>query len=524
MLKAKIGNTLYEPDEYRQDRENRQDNFNSFNNSNQSGNLSDYFEKFRDNVIGARQIIQSPYGPKKLIYADWTASGRLYRPIERKMAEEVGPYVANTHSEASLTGAVITRAYEDAKAIIKRHVHAGPEDMILFAGTGMTGAVNKLQRMLGLRVPERLKPYLRLPQESRPVIFVTHMEHHSNYIPWAESIGEVVVVSPAPDGSVDPANLERLLIRYLNRPYKAGAFTACSNVTGFETPIHSLARVIHKYGGLCFADYSASAPYVDIDMHPAEPLERLDGILFSPHKFLGGPGTSGVLILDSRLCSSPAPDEPGGGTVTWTDPWGGYRYKQEPEAKEDGGTPGFMQAIRTALCIRLKEEMGTRHMLAREHQLTARLLNSLQDIPGVQILGGSDRNRLGIVSFRAGGTHYNLLVKMLSDRFGVQARGGCSCAGPYGHRLLGIDQGSSRQMSRLVEAGQLYAKPGWIRFSLHPVMTDEEVDVLGYAVRTALMNYHEWKNDYAYEMKTNEWRQRSEGNGAAGLDLLKLVH
>lgn len=464
-----------------------------------------YFRPYRENMIGSDDYFETPFGRKKLLYADWTASGRLYRPIEQRMAEEIGPYVANTHSEASYTGKIMTRAYASAKQIIKEHVHASENDIVLLTGTGMTGAVNKLQRLLGLRVPKQWSGLLRLPPEKRPVVFVTHMEHHSNLITWAETICDVVTVPPGTDGLVEPVHLERLLKIYRCRPLLIGAFTACSNVTGFETPIPDLARIMHQSGGLCIADYAASAPYAKIHMHPLDPLERLDAVLFSPHKFLGGPGTSGVLVMNGGLLHHPVPDEPGGGTVNWTDPWGGFIYKKEPEAREDGGTPGFLQAIRTALCIRLKEEMGVSRLLSRDRMLASRLLNHLRKVPGLTILGGADRERLGIVSFYTHHIHYNLMVRMLSDRFGIQARGGCSCAGPYGHHLLGINQESSAQISQLIEAGDFIAKPGWVRISLHPVMTEAEIDFIASAVQLIIENARYWKQDYVYQAKTNEW-------------------
>ncbi|MFD1177601.1 aminotransferase class V-fold PLP-dependent enzyme [Paenibacillus puldeungensis] len=465
----------------------------------------EYFKGYRDNTIGYEQTFESPYGIKKLLYADWAASGRLYRPIEAKLAGEFGPFVGNTHSHSNMTGTTMTDAYEEAKRIIKKHVNAGPEDILLFAGTGMTGAVNKLQRLLGLKVPDKFKAACRMADADRPVIFVTHMEHHSNQISWAETIGDVVCIPPGRDSSVDPENLERMLRLFRQRRQKIGAFTACSNVTGFRTPYHRLARKMHEHGGIAVVDFSANAPYADIDMHPGSPLESLDAILFSPHKCLGGPGTSGVLVLNAALCVNSVPDQPGGGTVSWTNPWGDYRYWANAEAREEGGTPGVMQAIRTALCLKLKERMGTARMQRREQRLTDLLLRELESVPGVRILGGSSRERLGIVSFTAESVHYNLMVKLLNDRFGIQARGGCSCAGPYGHFLLGIGKGDSEKIAKQIETGDMSAKPGWVRLSLHPMMTDREITYIGAAVRSIMDNIALWKQDYIYEPKCNEW-------------------
>ncbi|MFK4437971.1 aminotransferase class V-fold PLP-dependent enzyme [Paenibacillus sp. RC21] len=488
MLKARIGsnNSAYQP----------------------SGEA--YFARYRKGTIGYRQTFESPYGPKKLVYADWAASGRLYGPIESKIANHFGPFVANTHTESNLTGTLMTQAYEEAKRIIKNHVHANEQDIILFAGSGMTGAINKLQRMLGLKIHEKLKHHYPIAEKERPVIFVTHMEHHSNHISWAETIGDVVCIPPGPGGTVDPANLERLLLQFRRRPIKIGAFTACSNVTGFEPPIYQLSRKMHEHGGVCFIDFSANAPYAEINMHPTEPLERLDAIVFSPHKFLGGPGTSGVLIMDPKLSLNHAPDQPGGGTVSWTNPWGGYEYKDNIEAREDGGTPAFLQAIRTALCIQLKEQMGQNRILEREKELTSSLLKGLKGIPHLHVLGGRSQERLGIVSFVVDHIHYNLIVKLLNDRFGIQVRGGCSCAGTYGHYLLGIDQQTSNEMSDLIHAGDLSRKPGWVRLSLHPMMTNQEVSYLTSSIRAVVGNIIAWQKDYTYQPESNEWRYRYE--------------
>ncbi len=464
------------------------------------------FERVRENIIGYRHFFASPYGKMPIIYADWAASGRLYGPIESRIANEFGPFAANTHSYSNISGRTMTLAYEEAKKIIKGHVNAGEHDILLFAGTGMTGAVNKLQRLLGLKIPDAFKPVVHLPEDHRPVIFVTHMEHHSNHISWAETIGDVVCVPPGPGGNVEPDHLEDLLHEYRHRRIKIGAFTACSNVTGFITPYGELARRMHRYGGVCIIDFSASAPYVDINMHPGPPEERLDGILFSGHKFLGGPGTSGILVMDGRLCLSRIPDQPGGGTVTWTNPWGEYSYHEEAETREDGGTPGVLQAIRMALCLRLKENMGVWRIREREAELMGRLIGELETVPGLRLLGGSSRERLGIISFTVESVHYNLMVKLLNDRFGIQVRGGCSCAGTYGHYLLGIDRPTSGQIASLIASGDLSRKPGWVRISLHPTMTEREVAYISSAVRAIVEHIAEWKKDYTFHPGSGEWR------------------
>ena len=467
--------------------------------------LEEYFQPFRSHVIGLNQEFDSPYGKKKIIYADWTASGRLYQPIEKKISVDFGPFMANTHTESNITSLMMTGLYKQSKKIIKEHVNADKHDVIILDGFGMTSVVNKLQRLLGLRVPEIWRNHLQLPERERPVIFMTHMEHHSNQTSWLETLGEVILVNPDREGRVDLNHLEQLLNVYKDRQLKIGSFTACSNVTGIQTPYHKLAKLMHQHGGLCFVDFAASAPYVEINMHPEDPLEKLDAIFFSPHKFLGGPGTSGVLVFDSRIYTNKVPDHPGGGTVLWTNPWGEHKYFDDIEMREDGGTPGILQSIRTALCLNLKSKMGINNILKREKEQLSLLFSHLEKLPEVHILAGNIKDRIGIVSFYIETIHYNLIVLLLNDRYGIQVRGGCSCAGTYGHYLLNIDKTTSKQITEKITHGDMSTKPGWVRFSIHPIMTDEEILTFIQAIREIIVNIDEWKKDYVYDPASNDY-------------------
>ena len=330
-----------------------------------------YFEQFRKQIIGQNLDFHSPYGKQRMIYADWIASGRLYMPIEKIMLETIGPFVGNTHTETSEVGKLMTQAYHLAHQKIKAHVNAGKDDVIITTGFGMTGAVVKFQRILGLKTCRDESPHRFSGESEKPVVFVTHMEHHSNQTTWYETIADVVVVEPEKDCLVDLNHLEDALKKYANRRLKIGAFTACSNVTGIRTPYHAMARLMHEHGGLAFIDFAASAPYDEMNMHPADPMEKLDAVFFSPHKFLGGPGSSGVLIFDSNLYNMKVPDQPGGGTVDWTNPWGEHKYIDDIEIREDGGTPGFLQAMRTALAIELKTKMGVNMIHEQEKELVS---------------------------------------------------------------------------------------------------------------------------------------------------------
>ena len=471
--------------------------------------LEKYFEPFRKNIIGHDACFTSPYGVMRIYYFDWVAGGRLYAPIEEKMTGVFGPFVANTHTETSETGTRMTLCYRHAHEFIKKHVHAGPNDVIITAGSGMTSVVNKLQRMLSLRTSNKRMNRECIGNKDRPVVFITHMEHHSNQTSWYETMADVVMIPPGENLLVDTCALRKELERYKDRKFKIGAFTACSNVTGIITPYHELAGIMHEYQGLCFVDFAASAPYVSIDMHPDDPMQKLDAIYFSPHKFLGGPGSSGVLVFDSSIYQSDIPDDPGGGTVDWTNPWGEYKYVDDIEAREDGGTPGYLQAIRAALALELKDMMGVEPIMERERELVTFVLEGLRKIPGISILAGNVEHRLGIISFYHRDIHFNLIVKLLSDRFGIQVRGGCACAGTYGHFLLEVSYDRSHQITDKISHGDLSEKPGWVRVSLHPVMTIEEVEYFLRAMNAIAENHEEWEKDYIYNRKNNEFEHHS---------------
>jgi selenocysteine lyase/cysteine desulfurase len=455
--------------------------------------LETYFLQFRQHIIGIDQEFESPFGRQEIIYTDWTASGRLYRPIEEKLINEFGPFVANTHTETT------------ARHIIKKHVNAGDEDVLITDGSGMTGVVNKFQRILGLKVPENLREFTKIPEEKRPVVFVSHMEHHSNQTSWLETIAKVVLIPACPQGLICLDSFRQLVEEYKDCTLKIASITACSNVTGIKTPYYEVAKIMHSNNGVCFVDFACSAPYVKIDMHPEDKEAWLDAIFFSPHKFLGGPGTSGVLIFNKKLYKNMIPDHPGGGTVSWTNPWGEHKYLDNIEEREDGGTPGFLQVIKTALAIRLKEKMGVTNILDREKELVDYIFNELQDVPGMNILAPQHRDRLGVISFFIDDLHFNLGVKLLNDRFGIQTRGGCSCAGTYGHYLLHVDEEKSNYLTGMITSGDLIQKPGWIRMSIHPTTTNAEIQYVCESIRALAENHNEWAADYKYNKASNEF-------------------
>jgi len=467
--------------------------------------LEKYFSKFRKNIVGINYVFKTPFGNKKLIYTDWTASGRLYGPIEDKIKNEFGPLIGNTHTETTLTGTAMTRAYHLAKKNIKKHAGAESKDIMLSAGSGMTGAIVKLQRILGLIVPEKISQYTKISESLRPVVFITHMEHHSNQTSWLETIADVKIINPTEEGLVNLTHLKELLNKYKKRKYKIASVTAGSNVTGIASPYYEIAKIMHQNNGLCFVDFACAAPYVNINMHPKNPLEKLDAIFLSPHKFLGGPGTSGVLIFDSKLYTNKIPDRPGGGTVTWTNPWGEHQYYKDIELREDGGTPPFLQTIRTALAIKLKEQMGVSEIFDREKEILKILFDGLEKIKGLKILAGNIKHRLGVISFTIDNLHYNLIAKLLNDHYGIQTRGGCACAGTYGHYLFNISKKYSKEITHQIDLGDLSVKPGFVRLSLHPTTTNAELKVIIRALVEISKNGKTWQKEYIYNNKTNEW-------------------
>jgi selenocysteine lyase/cysteine desulfurase len=458
--------------------------------------MEKYFEKYRNNIIGINETIDTPFLKNtSIVYADWTASGRNYKIIEERIQNELMPFVANTHTETNSTGQAMTQAYHKSRNIIKQHVNANEQDVLISNYSGMTGVANKFQRILGFKIYEKYKKQVIIAEEDRPIVFITHMEHHSNQTSWLETIADVEIIAPCPQGLVNTNNLKELLEKYKNRKTKVASITACSNVTGIATPYHKIAKIMHEANGVCFVDFACSAPYVDINMHPNDE-EYLDAIFFSPHKFLGGPGSSGILIFNSNLYKNTVPDNPGGGTVEWTNPWGGHKYIQDIEEREDGGTPAFLQTIKTAMCIQLKEEMGVENILKREEEQLKIVWNGLTNISNLHILADQHKNRLGVISFYIDELHFNVGVKMLNDKFGVQTRGGCSCAGTYGHYLLHVLPEQSGKITTAIDDGDLSNKPGWIRMSIHPTMTNKEIEYVIESIKSLAQNFKEWEGDY----------------------------
>ncbi len=476
-------------------------------------------EQVRNSVIGADSAVITPFGTRRVTYADYTASGRSLTFIEDYIRDQVLPLYANTHTETSGTGLQTTRFREESREVIRRCVggRAG-EHSVIFAGSGSTGAIDRLVTILGLRIPAELDDRFdlsgRIPAAERPVVFVGPFEHHSNELPWRESIADVVEIAEDPDGHIDLDDLARRLAEFSERPLKIGSFSAASNVTGIISDTSAISSLLHANGALSFWDCAAAAPYVAIEMRSPDVNgdDYKDAVFISPHKFIGGPGTPGVLVVRTDLLRNRVPSVPGGGTVAYVNPLD-HRYLADPEHREEGGTPAIVESIRAGLVFQLKEAVGTEEIRAREEDFISRAIAAWSANPNIQILGNAEAERLSIVSFvvRAGNDrylHHNFVVAALNDLFGIQARGGCSCAGPYGHRLLGIDLETSHRFEDEIAKGCEVIKPGWVRVNFNYFISEEEFQYIIAAVDLIASDGWKLLPLYRFDSATALWRHR----------------
>ena len=472
--------------------------------------------KIRDSVIGDGQLIETSFGQKPLIYADYTASGRSLDFIEQFITNRVLPFYANTHTETSFTGAQSTAFREEARQSIKQAVNAIEDDRLIFCGSGATAAINKLIDILDLRLPvnlnERHKFLDLVPVASRPVIFIGPYEHHSNEIPWRESIADVVVIPLTQSGQLDTKVLQAKLIEFADRPLKIGSFSAASNVTGLKTDVDEVAALLHQYDALSFWDYAAAAPYVSIDMNPLNNACSKDAVFLSPHKFVGGPGTPGVLIVKKQLLKNSVPASPGGGTVLYVTPVD-HQFIADHERREEGGTPAIVESVRAGLVFKLQQAVGTDLIESLEASFKERALAQWKLNKNIEVLGDSSQEGLSIFSLRIkheeADLHYGFVVALLNDLFGIQARGGCSCAGPYGHELLGMDLNYSRKLEKELNKGHMVMRPGWVRLNFNYFINEETFDYLLNAIE--YVSELGWKLLPFYEIDSDSGTWRYQG-------------
>ncbi|EEA94955.1 aminotransferase class V-fold PLP-dependent enzyme [Pseudovibrio sp. JE062] len=496
--------------------------------------MCNLIDKIRNSVIGEDAAITTAFGRKPLVYADYTASGRSLSMIEDYIRDHVLPYYANTHTETSYTGAQTTALREQARQQIRSAVNANDDHSVIFCGSGATSAIHKLIDILNLKLPAdlsaRYKFEQQIPAEERPVVFIGPYEHHSNELPWRESIADVVSIPLCEGGQVCLDDLEKQLIKYADRPLKIGSFSAASNVTGVKTDVDTVARLLHKHGALSFWDYAAAGPYVGIDMAGEETEEgdsSKDAIFLSPHKFVGGPGTPGVLIVSDAILKNRVPAMPGGGTVMYVTPED-HRYVADAERREEGGTPAIVESVRAGLVFKLQQAVGTDEIERREESFVSRAVAHWSKCENIEILGNTEAPRLSITSLKithkGKDLHYSFIVALLNDLFGIQARGGCSCAGPYGHALLGMDMHYSKALEEQLVEGHMILRPGWIRLNFNYFIDEETFEYLVRAIE--LVAEHGWKllPFYRFDPNGAVWRyQNHKAELAASLDTLDFT-
>ncbi len=489
----------------------------------------------RQQIVGVDSTFETPFGERLMVYCDYTASGRCLRFVESYLQSLQRVY-ANTHTEDDITGRSMSQLLHEAEEAIKNSVNAGPDGRIVACGTGATGAIDKLQQIIGVALAPATRKNLNEALDSlapefdsqafrerlrdiQPVVFIGPYEHHSNEISWRQCLATTIEVRLDASGNIDLAHLEELLQdpRYQNRQ-RIGSFSAASNVTGMRSDVRRIASLLHRHGAIACFDFAACAPYVEIDMNP-EPEHKgddpsIDAIFVSPHKFLGGPGSSGVLVFNQRIYNRDlSPSISAGGTVDYV----GMKdqdFIRHIEEREKAGTPGVLQTLKAGLVFQIKDRVGVDIINRREHELTCRAMKSWSANENIELLGNPDPgSRVGIISFNIkDGTgkylHHKFITVLLNDLFGIQSRAGCSCAGPYGHRLLRIDEATSERYRSAVQHGHCGLKPGWCRVGLHWVMDDAEADYIIEAVHFLAREGSVFLGLYDFDLGTGTWKHK----------------
>ena len=431
-----------------------------------------------------------------MVYADYVASGRALMQIETFVLSHLLPVYANSHTEASYVGSQMTRARREARQIIRDCCNATDEHAVIFAGSGATQGINRIVHLMELAD--------MVARGADPLVVLGPYEHHSNILPWRESGAEVIELPENSSGGPCTATLDAVLEQNSRRPI-FGSFSVASNVTGILTDVRDVTRRLKKAGAKAIWDYAGGGPYLPIDMTPAEDAP-IDALVLSPHKFIGGPQASGVMILRHDAVCATKPTFPGGGSVKFVSP-DGHDYTDSVEAREEAGTPNVIGDLRAALCFMVKRAIGQDQIDARNHSNLRRLKEVWADGNNIEILGNLDCPRLPIFSFRirdgqGGYVHQQLVTRMLSDRYGIQARGGCACAGPYVHRLLGIDRKASDTMRAAILGGREIEKPGFTRLNLSYLADEEDIGFILKSVVELSQNARVWAQNYRVDVET----------------------
>lgn len=465
--------------------------------------------QLRAGLIGENVVLEGPRGPVPLIYADYVASGRALRQVEDFVQEHVLPYYANTHTQASFVGSYCTRLREEARARIAQLTGAGDGCSVVFAGSGSTAGINRLVGLLDIASI--------VAKGGRAVVMMGPYEHHSNMLPWRESGAEVIEIPEACDGGPDLAILEHELAKVAGADLIVGTFSAASNVTGIVTDTDAVTRLLKLHGAVAIWDYGCAGPYLPMQMGCGTDATK-DAIVFSAHKFPGGPGASGVLIVRDAMARRTTPTLPGGGTVSFVSPWG-HDYATDLRHREEGGTPNVIGDIRAALAMIVKHHIGEAFMAERGAELRARALAVWRDNSMIELLGCcKEAEALPIFSFRirdgkGGLVHHQLFTRMLSDLHGIQARGGCACAGSYAHRLLGIDEAASETLFARIRAGEDIVKPGWVRLNFSVLMADEKIDAIIEGVDALAREAAKLQDCYDADVANSRFAWRGEREG-----------
>lgn len=407
-----------------------------------------------------KRIIDNIIIDKSRKYFDFTASGLAYQPIEDEITKVLQTY-ANTHSNSNSNAILTAKYYDDARANLKNYLELDDSFCLLPSGTGASGAIKKFQELIGIYIPPKTKQRYKIDATNKPLVIIGPFEHHSNEISFREALCDIIRIPLSKEGYTDLAVLKSTLEKFKYREI-IGSFSVASNVTGIFNPIEKISKLIKEYGGILALDGATISGYMNVD------CKLYDAMYLSPHKLLGGVGGCGILVIKKSLIdTSVAPTFSGGGTVSYVSA-SQHTFLNSEELREDGGTPGILQLIRTSLAYKLRNEIGLEVIHDKEIELKEYFRSIAKNIDGLIRYCKFNKDKLPIFSFNLVGHDPYDVANTLSTKYNIDVRAGCSCAGPYGHDLLNLKD----------DVSIMDNKPGWIRVSLHYTHTKEDVDYL----------------------------------------------